>query len=449
MKNTILIVDDEKNTREGLQKALCGEYEITLAENADKALDILQENSFDVILTDLKMPGLDGMSFTKQVSADSPETIIVLMTAYGSIEVAVNAMKAGAYDYLTKPVNLDNLEMVIDRGLDSRKLSKENELLKDELGKKFGIENFIGQSRELKNVFEIIHQVADAKTTVLITGESGTGKELAAHALHSLSKRSEQPMIILHCASLNANLLESEIFGHEKGAFTGATARKIGRIENAAGGTIFLDEIGEIDLSTQIKLLRVLENKTFERVGGNETLKADVRIIAATNRDLKQEVRKKQFRQDFYYRLSVLNIHMPPLRNHAEDIPILLNNFLDVFNKENNKRIKRFSTEAVNLLIAYKWPGNVRELRNIVERMVVMTRGEILTIADIPSEITQTILSTEKLPSKERESFDIDNNEKNLISKALENSNNNITKTADKLGISRRTLHRKIKKYKL
>lgn len=450
MKPVVLIVDDEKNTREGLRRTFEEDYDILLAEDGNRGLEILKEKHVDVVLTDLRMPGLDGMTFTRRASILPRPPLIIVMTAYGSVQTAVEAMKVGAYDYLTKPVNLDNLEMMINRGLESRRLRSENETLRSQLDEKYGLENMIGNSSCMVEVFETIRQVAPARTTVLIGGESGTGKELAARALHQLSPRSGKPFIAVHCASLNANLLESELFGHEKGAFTGATERQIGRFEKADGGTLFLDEIGEIDASTQVKLLRVLETQTFERVGGSKPIEVDVRVITATNRELKQMVDEKEFREDLYYRLNVVTVGLPPLRDRSDDLPLLLKHFVSHFSDENGKKLKGITPEAMKVLSAYNWPGNVRELRNCVERMVVMARGDTLTLGDVPADVRSSVADSLDSPEENPTSgLNIDNNERNLIIRALRENNGNRTRAANMLGISRRTLHRKLHTYGL
>ena len=455
-KPVVLIIDDERNTREGLEKALAHKYDILLAEDASRGLNTLRKRRVDVVLTDLRMPGIDGMAFTKQVTAAPDSPLVIMLTAYGTLQTAVDAMKVGAYDYLTKPINLDNLEMVIDRGLESKRLQDENEALRRELDRRFGLDNIVGVSRAMTEVFETVSQVAPARSTVLLTGESGTGKELVAHAIHRLSPRRDEPFLAIHCAALNPSLLESELFGHEKGAYTSAHERVVGRFEKADGGSIFLDEIGEIDASTQIKLLRVLETRAFERVGGNEVVEVDLRLIAATNRDLKAAVNSGAFREDLYYRLNVVNIHLPPLRERAEDIPLLLNHFLEITAADNGKELSGFTPEAVRVLCAYSWPGNVRELRNSVERMVVMARGTSLTLKDVPAELRQAV--AEDLETREQgaltdeepgTSLDIDTNERGLIIKALRETGGNRTAAARRLGISRRTLHRKLHAYGL
>jgi DNA-binding NtrC family response regulator len=456
-KAKILIIDDERNTREGLKKALAYKYEVFLAEDGNRGMEILQQETIDMVLTDLRMPGMDGMTFIKRASSHEDAPLIIMLTAYGSVQTAVDAMKVGAYDYLTKPVNLDNLEMLVERGLDARRLQLENARLRKQLNKRQGFEGLIGNSRPMAEVFDTIEQVASARTTVLITGESGTGKELVAQALHNLSPRRLKPFVVVHCASLNANLLESELFGHEKGAFTGASERRAGRFEKADGGTLFLDEIGEIDASTQVKLLRVLETRRFERVGGAQSLEVDVRLVSATNQDLPELVAAGKFREDLYYRLNVVRLHLPPLRERPDDIELLLNHFLKDFTKENAKELNGFTPEALKVLTAYSWVGNVRELRNCVERMVVMARGSSLTLGDVPPEIRGAVSAELDSAAEVQvttaaatgEGFDLNANERNLVIKALRDCDGNRTRAAEKLGISRRTLHRKIHTFDL
>ena len=448
----VLIIDDEKHTREGLRRAFAHKYTILLAEDAARGLSLLAQHAVDVVLTDLRMPGIDGMAFTREVTGRDNAPLVIMLTAYGTLQTAVDAMKVGAYDYLTKPLSLDNLEMVIDRGLESRRLREENRRLRLELDKRFGFDSLVGNSKAMLDVFETTRQVALARSTVLITGESGTGKELIAHAIHRLSPRAEQPFIVVHCAALNENLLESELFGHEKGSFTSAHERTTGRFERADGGSLFLDEIGEINASTQVKLLRVLETRAFERVGGSEPIEVDVRLIAATNRDLRQRVDEGRFREDLYYRLNVVNIHLPPLRERSEDIPLLLTHYLEQSARENGKALSGFTSEALKVLCAYQWPGNVRELRNSVERMVVMARGSALTLKDVPTDLRNAValsLETPAAPPPAAPSLDLDVNERSLISRALQETGGNRTAAAKVLGISRRTLHRKLHTYGL
>jgi two-component system, NtrC family, response regulator AtoC len=443
----LLIVEDEKNTREGIGRALKFDYQVTLAENAESGLNILNHEKFDLILTDVKMPGMDGVTFVREALHLNPNMACVVMTAYGAVETAVDAMKSGAYDFLIKPVKLNHVETVLKNAFDSLQRKQQVQKVKTSSNtsiiKTSSKSNIIAHSREMHDVLNLVRQIAPTRSTVLITGESGTGKEVIANALHSMSDRASGPFIAVHCAALNANLLESELFGHEKGAFTNANARKTGRFEAADGGTIFLDEIGEIDASTQIKLLRVLESRTFERVGGTETLSVDVRVVAATNRDLKQMVEAGEFREDLYYRLDVLNVNLPPLRERKDDIPLLLNHFLQIQANENKKDLTGFSPQALEALSNYSWRGNVRELRNVVERMSILCKGKTIELSDIPDKITNEP-KVNGAPTKHDASLDIATNETQLILRALKESNNNKTAAAKMLGMSRRTLHRRI-----
>ncbi len=446
---TILIVDDERNTREGLERALQNRYDVRLAEDVARATQILESEPVDVLLTDLRMPGDDGMKLLRRAQSLTEPPVCIMMTAYGSIENAVAAMQAGAQHYLTKPVNLDELELVIQRALDSRRMSAENINLRSQLDKKFGMENIVGESPAMQRVFEIVQQVAPSRVTVLITGETGTGKELIAHAIHNLSPRKNGPFVAVHAAALPTSLLESELFGHEKGAFTGAVERRLGRFELADGGTLFLDEIGELEPAMQVKILRVLEERTFERVGGQKTISTDVRLVAATNKDLKKLVNENKFRDDLYYRLSVVTVELPPLRQRREDIPLLVRSFLAEFSRENHKNVTELTQEAVNVLMAYDWPGNVRELRNAVEQMVVLARGERLTVRDVPATIRGGADLTKIAVVRPGTTMTVEEAERQLIVQALKETSGNRTAAAQKIGMSRRTLHRKLKKYGL
>jgi len=446
-KPLILIVDDEKNTREGLARALGREYEVATAAHGRAALEILQRREVAVMISDLRMPGMDGMQLLQRAMARNPQPVCILLTAYGNIETAVEAMKHGAYDFLTKPVNLDRLDLLIRRALKEKRMELENRSLREQLDTRYGIENIIGRSAVMQEVFDTIRQVAPSRATVLIEGESGTGKELVAHAIHRLSPRARGPFVAVHCAALTPTLLESELFGHEKGAFTGAVEQRRGRFEIADGGTLFLDEIGEINPTVQVKILRVLEEHRFERVGGEETIEVDTRLITATNRNLKQMVTEGTFREDLYFRLNVVRIFLPPLRERREDIPLLCDHFLKELSRENEKNIEGFTPEAMEALSRYDWPGNVRELRNAVERMVVLARGNRLTLRDIPPEIRNETGSprTAAIP----QTTTLEEAEKLLIARALADNNGNRTQAARQLGISRRTLHRKINEYGL
>ena len=447
-KKRILIVDDDKNTRDGLRRALARGYEVSIAESGERALAMLQSEPVDVLLTDMRMPGLDGMTLLQRALAQRPGLIAVLLTAYGNVETAVEAMKRGAYDFLMKPVNLDHLELLLERALRSRDMEHENVQLQERLNDKFGLETLVGNSSAMRELFDIIKQAAPTQATVLIQGESGTGKELVAHAIHRLSTRAKGAFVAVHCAALSENLLESELFGHEKGAFTGAQALRRGRFEMADGGTLFLDEISEIEASVQVKLLRVLEERQFERVGGDKTLDVDIRLIAATNRDLKAMVEAGTFREDLYFRLDVVAITLPPLRDRLDDVPLLCDQFVREFSDKNNKVIDGITPDAVGLLSAYPWPGNVRELRNSIEKMVVLSRGPRLTARDVPASIRDQVREQGGTPKASIAMPDsLADAEKAMIMRALKKHGNNRTQAADDLGISRRTLHRKLRQY--
>src|SRR3982075_1328981 len=448
----ILIVDDEKHTRDGLRRLLEDNYDVYVAPDVAGAIDVLQRESIDLLLTDLRLGSEDGWAFIVRALKMPHPPICIMMTAYGSVDTAVEAMKRGAYDFVTKPLNLDKVEILIARALQSRKLERENRSLRQQVDERYGLENIIGESPALHEVLDTIRQVAPSSANVLIEGESGTGKELAAQAIHNLSRRNKAKFVTVHCAALSPQLLESELFGHERGAFTGAHERRIGRFEQANGGTIFLDEIGEIDASTQVKLLRVIsEERAFERVGGNQTLRADVRLIAATNKNLEKLVAEGKFRDDLYFRLNVVHITMPPLRERKEDIPLLVRSFLRHFCKVNEKPLLELTADAMNALLTYGWPGNVRELRTAIEHGVVMARGTKLTLRDLPPNVRAATaaelpggITPAKAFGEKSSGLDLRETEKRLIMQALATTNGNITKAAKKLGISRRTLHRKI-----
>ena len=454
MKPNLLIVDDEKPTRDGLRAALEDRYEVYVAEDAASAANLLESESFEVLLTDFRLPNNeDGMKLIARAKSLAKPPICILMTAYGSEELAVEALKLGADDYLAKGrMQIDELEARIARSLKLRTLESENKTLKQQLNKKFGLENIIGESEPMQNVMDIVRQVAPSRATVLIQGESGTGKELLAKAIHQLSPRSGHPMVTVHCAALSPTLLESELFGHEKGAFTGAHERRIGRFEQAEGGTLFLDEIGEIDETTQVKLLRFLGERTYERVGGSKTLSADVRVVAATNKDLKELVANGEFREDFYFRLGVVELWAPPLRERASDIPMLALSFLREFAEENAKPVTDFTADALEAVIRYAWPGNVRELRTAVEHAVVLARGEMIELAGLPQSVrNRGVIQDEKQlawPHVDK-SVTLEEAEKQLIIRTLKECRGNRTTAARNIGISRRTLHRKLNRYGL
>ena len=448
MKRNILVVDDEKYIREGLVAALeLDGYNGIQAENGTEAWKIVNSQNIDMVITDLRMPDMGGAELLKRIYTTYPTIPVVVLTGHGTIEDAVTAMQNGAVDFLTKPVNLDHLSVLIKRSLAGKDMAEKNRELRTELEnlkKKSGYTSIIGKSQKVLRLIETIQQIAPSRASVLITGESGVGKELVADAIVNYSDRREKPFVKVHCAALNANLLESELFGHVKGAFTGAIADKKGRFELADGGTIFLDEIGEIDPSTQIKLLRVLQEREFERVGGEKTIKTDVRVIAATNRNLEEEIKKGRFREDLYYRLNVVNLPVPPLRERKEDIFLLATSFLNEFCRENKKEIDGFSNEARSAIAGYDWPGNIRELRNCVESAVVMCRGSQIELNDLPPSVSRASRSD----SIEIElGTSMDEAEKRIILGTVEWCKGNKSKAADVLGLGRKTVIRKMQEY--
>ena len=450
-KPTLLIVDDEKPTREGLRAALEDRYDVYVAEDAGAAMELLERENFNVLLTDFRLPSEDGMKLISRAKALPRPPVCILMTAYGSEELAVQAMKSGADDYIPKGrMQIDELEMRIERVRRQHRLEAENIALRQQLDTRFGLENIVGQSQPMLEVFEVVRQVAPSRSTsVLILGESGTGKELIAKAIHHLSPRRNGPLVTVHCAALPATLLESELFGHEKGAFTGAHQRHIGRFEQANGGTLFLDEIGEIDPVVQIKLLRFLGERTFERVGSTKTLTADLRLVAATNKRLEDLVKAGAFREDLYYRLKVVEIHLPALRERRGDVPLLAQSFLREFARANEKAVKDFAPEALEALEAYAWPGNVRELRSAIEHAVLFCRGERVTLRDLPAELRNASQPAETEMDAGAGPLNIKEAERQLIVKALKETGSNRTAAAERLGMSRRTLHRKLRAYHL
>lgn len=445
MPATILIVDDEKNTREGLGLALEEEYEVYMASGADEAFNLMEAETFDVILTDLRMAGKSGLKVIDRAITLPNRPICIMMTAYGNVETAVESMRRGAFDFLTKPVSLEKLEILIKRALQSRRIEAENVVLHERLDKKYSFDGIVGNSPGLSDVLDKVKLVAPSKATVLLEGETGTGKELIAQAIHQNSNRSRQAFVPVHCAALAANLLESELFGHEKGAYTGATERRVGRFESADGGTLFLDEIGEINASTQVKLLRFLETRSFERLGSSKPVKVDVRLVCATNRNLSEMARRGEFREDLLYRLNVVTIILPPLRERPEDLPVLLNHYINYFAVENELPSIQLSEGAVKVLCDYRWPGNIRELRNFCENTVVLKRGNEVTEYDLDPKyqnVKETAADPQPLfssPTLSREE-----NEKRLLRNALIKANGNRTHAAELMGISRRTLHRKL-----
>ena len=445
MKFTILIIDDEKNIREGLGAAFEMEgYEVRLAANGKEGLDCIAKGDIDLVITDLRMDGISGEEVLRRVTTETPGIPVIVLTGHGSIDAAVDAMRNGAYDFLTKPLNLDRLSMLVKRALERRELSLQHTQLKAEVSSAHTLDNMIGKSGEMQKVFTLIKKVAPTKASVLITGESGVGKELVADAIHNLSPRSAHEMIKVHCAALSETLLESELFGHEKGAYTGAEKMQKGRFELAHESTIFLDEIGEVNASVQVKLLRVLQDHKIMRVGGEKTIDIDVRVIAATNRDMEKEVKEGRFREDLYYRLNVVHIAVPPLRERRDDIPLLLNAFLKEYAKENGKNVTGIDNRARALLYKYDWPGNIRELRNCIESAVVMCGGNEITPEDLPPTVSASIAAPSiTIPV----GTTLDDAEKAIICENLAANKGNKSKTADILGIGRKTLHRKLQEY--
>jgi two-component system, NtrC family, response regulator AtoC len=449
MRGTILIVDDEKHTREGLRQSLEEDFDVYTAGNADEAINVLSADQIDLVLTDLRLGADDGMTLIERILQRPRPPVCMLMTAYGSIATAVEAMKRGAYDFVTKPVNIDELGLKIARAINGRRTEQENVQLRQQVDKRFGLENLIGESRAMHDIFDIVRQVAPSRATALISGESGTGKELIAHAIHNLSNRNKTRFIAFNCAAFSPQLIESELFGHERGAFTGAVERRIGRFEQAAGGTLFVDEIGEIDSNIQVKLLRALDPGVFERVGGSQSIHADVRLIAATNRDLASLVREGKFREDLYYRLNVVQIRIPPLRERKEDIPLLANSFLKEISERDAKAFRPLSADAMEALLRYAWPGNVRELKGAIDSGVTLATGSQITVRDLPMTIRGASGLTAHDEPGDQDLVNIHDNEIRLIMRALEETGGNRTEAAQKLGISRRTLHRRLKELHL
>jgi two-component system, NtrC family, response regulator HydG len=442
-RGRVLIAEDDASARTGLAKLLRGEgFDVTAAEDGERALALLQETAPDVLVTDLHMPGLDGLQLLERAREAIPGLVVILVTAFADVDTAVRAMQSGAEHYLTKPVQFDELVVVIDRALGRRRLEDEATELRSRLKDRLSFDNIIGSSPAMQAVFDVIEQVARSKASVLITGESGTGKELAAQAIHQNSPRAREPFVKLHCAALAEAILESELFGHEKGSFTGALARREGRFKQADGGTLFLDEIGEISPAIQVKLLRFLQERTFERVGGNETVKVDVRIIAATNRDLQADVAAGKFREDLFYRLNVVNLEMPPLRARPSDVLALATHFLRRFAKENGKSVDGFADDALERIAAYRWPGNVRELENIMERAVVLCDGPNLTAKHLPAGVGAATRSGLRIPGST-----MDEVERHVILATLEACGGRTGQAAQMLDISIRKIQYKLHEY--
>lgn len=447
MKFTVLIIDDEENIRNGLAANFeLEDYEVKTAANGKDGLDLVAKGDIDLVITDLRMDGISGEEVVKRVTTETPGIPVIVLTGHGSIDAAVEAMKSGAYDFLTKPLNLNQLNLIVKRALENRELSLQHKLLKEEIESSACLEQMIGRSAEMQKVFSMIKKVAPAKASVLITGESGVGKELVANAIHNLSGRKDKAFIKVHCAALSESLLESELFGHEKGAYTGADSMQKGRFELAHGGTIFLDEIGEINQNVQIKILRVLQEKTFERVGGEKSISVDVRIVAATNKNLEEEVKAGRFREDLYYRLNVVHLKVPSLKERKDDLPLLIDSFIKKFAAENEKEIIGIDSKAKAALLKYDWPGNIRQLQNCIESSVVMSNGKQIKLEDLPLSVSEyTGQEAISIPM----GISLEDAEKIIIMQNLSANKGNKSKTADILGIGRKTLHRKLNEYGL
>lgn len=452
LKGNLLVIDDEEAIRNVIRRLFRGtEIEVFSAGTGEDGVDILKENPIDVLLTDLRLPGINGIDILKQAKKIDEDIEVIVMTAYGTIDTAVDAMKLGAFDFLTKPFDsLERMKRIVELAIERRYLRRKNTELERELSKKYGIENIIGRSKKMEDIFTIIRSIADTNTTVLIEGESGTGKELVARTIHFLSRRKGGPFIPVDCTTLPRELIESELFGHVKGSFTGANESTKGLFRMADEGTIFLDEIGDLPLDVQGKLLRVLEERQVRPIGSSQSFPVSVRVIAATNVDLKQAVEEKRFREDLFYRLNVLPIKLPPLRERKEDIPLLVENFLEIFNKINKKTVK-LTERALRVLIEYPWPGNVRELENCIQRVVVLANTNIVDQEDLPLPVVYPEINIPREENNTRSvrAYNLDEVERNTIIKALKESNWKQKDAAQKLGITQRQLNYKLKKYKI
>ena len=447
MKEKILVVDDEQSHRTMLKAVLSKEgYEVFEADDGTSAVKAVESDTFDLILMDIRMTDMDGIEAITEIKKFSPSIPVIMMTAYASVKTAVEALKSGAYDYLTKPLDMDELKILIRKALDYYHLQKENIFLKERLADRFDFSQIIGRSRVMKELFETLSLIAPSDATVLIYGESGTGKEIVANAIHQNSARAQKPFIKVNCAALPETLLESELFGHERGAFTGAVARKAGRFQLADGGGLFLDEISDMSLTTQVKLLRVLQEREFEPLGSTKTIQVDIRLITATNKDLEEEVKTGRFREDLFYRLNVVPIYLPPLRKRKDDIPLLADHFFRIYREKTKSSVKGFLPKTMDMMVRYDWPGNVRELENVIERSVLLCRSEFISPEDLPP-LVQGAENKEQSLVSVPQGMTLREVEKEVIIQTLSDTNGSRTQSARILGISRKTLQNKLKEY--
>lgn len=447
MKEKILVVDDEQSHRTMLKAVLSKEgYEVSEADDGTSAIKAVENDPFDLVLMDIRMTDMDGIEALGEIKKISPSMPVIMMTAYASIKTAVETLKSGAYDYLTKPLDIDELKILIKKALDYYRLQEENIFLKERLADRFDFSQIIGRSRAMKELFETLSLIAPSDATVLIYGESGTGKEIVANAIHQNSPRAQKPFIKVNCAALPETLLESELFGHERGAFTGALTRKAGRFQLADGGSLFLDEISDMSLTTQVKLLRVLQEREFEPLGSTKTIQVNIRLITATNKDLEEEVNAGRFREDLFYRLNVVPIHLPPLRKRKDDIPLLAEHFFDILREKNRSSVKGFLPKTMDIMVRYDWPGNVRELENVIERSVLLCRSEFISPEDLPLPVQGAEDKDQSMVSVPQ-GMTLKEVEKEVIVQTLSDKKGSRTQTARILGISRKTLQNKLKEY--
>jgi two-component system response regulator HydG len=449
VKEKILVVDDEQSHRTMLTAVLSKEgFEVSEADDGTSAVKAVENDTFDLILMDIRMTDMDGIEAITEIKKLSPSIPVIMMTAYASVKTAVEALKSGAYDYLTKPLDMDELKILIKKALDYYHLQKENIFLKERLADRFDFSQIIGRSRAMKELFETLSLIAPSDATVLIYGESGTGKEIVANAIHQNSPRAQKPFIKVNCAALPETLLESELFGHERGAFTGAVTRKAGRFQLADGGSLFLDEISDMSLTTQVKLLRVLQEREFEPLGSTRTIQVDIRLITATNKDLEEEVKAGRFREDLFYRLNVVPVHLPPLRKRKDDIPLLVEHFLNIYREKNKSSVKGFLPKTMDIMVRYDWPGNVRELENVIERSILLSRSEFISPEDLPQPVQGAEDKDQSLVSVPQ-GMTLKEVEKEVIIQTLSDTKGSRTQTARILGISRKTLQNKLKEYSI